>query len=89
MSYYVANHGGTSYSGPFTTYDDARYHEDSGRRMSERLYGSAVTGRAVTRSRRTLILAAPNGGTASITADRRGLGHYSDKYPVVMTINYR
>lgn len=89
MSYYVANAGGSSYSGPFKSFDDARYHEDSGRRMADRLYGEpGSTGRAVTRSRRVLLLAGPGGRSASITADRRGLGHWSDSYEVVGQINY-
>lgn len=87
--YYVANAGGSSYSGPFRTYDDARYHEDSGRRMAERLYGDASSsGRAVSRTTRTLLLGRPDGGTASITADRRGLGHWTDALPILATINY-
>lgn len=86
--FYVANAGGSSYSGPFASFDDARYHEDSGRRMAERLYDDGPSGRAVSRTRRTLVVARPDGGTASITADRRGLGHWTDAYPVIVTINY-
>lgn len=89
MSFHVANAGGSSYSGPFCGWDDARYHEASGARMAARLYGTeGRRGRAVTRSTRVLLLEGPGGRTASISADRRGLGHWTDSYAVVMSIHY-
>ena len=66
---------GTSYSGPFTTHERAQRY--------------AVTrdgARAVTPSRRYLLLVGPGGQRASRRVDSRGLGDWRDRWAVVGTV---